>query len=168
VLDREAGGVGDDGEMAYVLRGLIGGQPAVGAAAARLGGVPVALGQGLLLLPGPVVGEDEPVGVVEAVWWGLVERVAVDARAASRLGPIAYVEAEFFGGVGEQASVVWDHGEAVLGPMVQEFSPGAPTAMVGPINAALRWLGVTALVGRDEFDTLELGRHRHVEDWTAG
>jgi hypothetical protein len=54
---------------------LLGGLPAVGEAAALLGGEPVALGQALLLLPGPAVEEDEPVGAVEAVWWGLVERV---------------------------------------------------------------------------------------------
>lgn len=157
----------DDGAVAYVLRGLIGGQPAIGEAAARLAGLLVALGQGLFLLPGPAVGDAEPVGAVEALWWGLVERVALEARAASRHGPIAYVEAEFFGGVGQQASVVWHRGEAVLGPMAQELPPGVPVVRVGPINAALRCLGVTTMDGLDEFETVGLGRHRHVEDWTG-
>jgi hypothetical protein len=50
-------------------------------------------------------------------------------------------------------------------------SPGSVeadgTSRLGPI-AALLWLGASAVDGSDEFDTLELGRHRHVEDWTAG
>ena len=128
----------------------------------------MALGQGMWLLPGPAVGDDEPVGAVESVWWGLVERVADQARASSRLGPIAYVEAEFFGGVGEQAAVVWHRGEAVFGPTAQQFPPEVPEVGVGPINAVLRRLGVTAVDGRDEFDTVGLGRHRHVEAWAAG
>jgi hypothetical protein len=36
-----------------------------------------------------------------------------------------------------------------------------------PINAALRHLGVEAIAHHDEFDTLELGRYRHFEDWVA-
>jgi hypothetical protein len=41
-------------------------------------------------------------------------------------------------------------------------------ASIAPINAALAELGVQAVDGRDEFDTLGLGRHHHVADWTAG
>ena len=118
-------------------------------------------------MPGPAVGDDEPVGAVEPTWWGLIGRVATQARAVSGLGPVAYVEAEFFGGVGEQAAVVWDRGEAVFGPTAQQFPSDVAAVNVGPINGALRALGVTAVDGRDEFDSLGLGRHRHVEDWAA-
>ena len=38
--------------------------------------------------------------------------------AQSRGGLIAYVEAEFFGGIGRQAAVLWEHGEIALGPLV--------------------------------------------------
>ena len=31
--------------------------------------------------------------------------------------PVAYVEAEFFGGLGEQSAVVWQGGERVFGPL---------------------------------------------------
>ncbi len=39
-------------------------------------------------------------------------------RGTSREGPIAYVEADIFGGTGQQASVLWKLGEIALGPLV--------------------------------------------------
>jgi len=73
---------------------------------------------------------------------------------ASREGRIAYVEAEYFGGTGTQASMLWESGQAV----------GAPTVGDHAINAALHALGVVA-EGSDEFDALGLGRFRNVDDW---
>lgn len=75
----------------------------------------------------------------------------------SLAGPLAYVEAEFWGGQGEQRAVVWENGVA-LGE--QEESSMA-------INDALRRLGVEASEGHDRFDTVGLGRHRSVGDWLA-
>ncbi len=124
-----------------MLRGLIAAELAINDAVSRLGGVPVAVGQGLVLLPGPVVDGEEPVGHVKPLWWGLVERVATEARAASAHEPVAYVEAEFFGGVGEQAAVVWHGGNPVLGPLVQRFPAAAAVTPESPINAALRRSG---------------------------
>lgn len=74
----------------------------------------------------------------------------------------------FFGGAGEQAAVVWHRGEVVLGPLAHDFPAAVPVASIAPINAALAELCVQAVDGRDEFDTLGLGRHHHVADWTAG
>ncbi|MFC7613506.1 hypothetical protein ACFQV2_07705 [Actinokineospora soli] len=78
--------------------------------------------------------------------------------ACSALGPVAYVEAEYFGGHGSQAAQVWDGGEAVLGP---DVDPSAGT----PISQALRRLGVARGPDGDEFDAVGLGRHRDPEDW---
>jgi hypothetical protein len=82
----------------------------------------------------------------------------------SRVGAVAYVEAEFFGGSGVQASVVWDVGEIVLGPLIEkEEAPvrGADAA----INQALRRLGVQKKEGTfDEFEALDLGRCRKTDD----
>jgi hypothetical protein len=53
------------------------------------------------------------------------------------------VEADFAGGVGQQGSVVWEHGEVVLGPLVDRIGPLSPAKLAaGPINRALRRLGV--------------------------
>ena len=78
--------------------------------------------------------------------------------SVSRMGPVAYVEAEYFGGVGYQAAIVFDRGDVAQGPV--------RSSRIGPINSALRLLGVRAELGKDEFDTVRLGRYRHLEDWT--
>ncbi|NNN33928.1 hypothetical protein HLK59_26900 [Streptomyces sp. S3(2020)] len=81
-------------------------------------------------------------------------------------GPVAYVEAEYFGGAGEQRAVVWDGGTVVLGPLRVE--EGEPFPSDGsPLSRALRRLGVVAGPGEDEFSAVGLGRHRHSGAWIA-
>jgi hypothetical protein len=77
------------------------------------------------------------------------------ARRESQHGCVSYIAAEYFGGSGGQFAIVWSGGEIVLGPLRE------PDA----INQALRLLGVTAIDGQDEFDTIGLGRHRHTHEW---
>ena len=77
------------------------------------------------------------------------------ARRRSKRGPVGYIVAEYFGGCGGQFSLVWWEREIVLGPLRQ------PDA----INQTLRRFGVKAGDGKDEFDTVELGRHRHTDQW---
>ncbi|HEX2081502.1 MAG TPA: hypothetical protein VHG08_27610 [Longimicrobium sp.] len=84
---------------------------------------------------------------------GLVPRL----RELSRRGRVAYVEAEYHGGDGEQRSIVWEGGE--LRSEAEESSRA--------INSALVSLGVTRTDDADHFDTLGLGRHRSVDDWIA-
>jgi hypothetical protein len=81
----------------------------------------------------------------------------------SAVTPVAYVEAEFFGGVGEQTAAVWERGQRVFGPLflAEDESPPAGT----PISQALRVLGVDKGPHADEFDAADLGRHRHTRDW---
>lgn len=74
----------------------------------------------------------------------------------SRGGALAYLEAEYHGGEGEQRSVVWEDGQA------REPEEGSYA-----IDAALRRLGVERAENADCFDALGLGRHRDVEDWLA-
>lgn len=78
-------------------------------------------------------------------------------RAASAKGLVAYVEAEFFGGAGTQASVLWQHGNRVAGPVV----------CAQAINQALVALGVKRDAASDEFDALNLARHRATDDWSC-
>lgn len=92
-------------------------------------------------------------------------------RRTSREGPIAYVEADFFGGIGQQASVLWEHGEVVLGPLVDPepvnlVERGAHSEW--PFNHVLRRMGVLVSPGHpDEFATVGLGGHRETKDWLA-
>ncbi|MFC8142552.1 hypothetical protein ACFUKV_12460 [Streptomyces paradoxus] len=81
-------------------------------------------------------------------------------------GPVAYVEAEYFCGVGEQRAAVWDGGTIAIAPLhVDEGEPFAPAG--SPISQALRRLGVVTSGGEDEFSAVRLGRHRHSEGWIA-
>jgi hypothetical protein len=84
--------------------------------------------------------------------------------ACSANGPVAYVEAEYFGGVGEQSVEVWDSGKVVLGPLSLAEKAPIPAADT-PISQALRRLGVTKGDYHDEFDAVGLGRHRDTDDW---
>ncbi|MET7609990.1 hypothetical protein [Streptomyces seoulensis] len=130
--------------MAYVLLGVVGGAELLG----RVSGARVvALGQGVGLLP----------DVRGAVSDG-------ELGAWSAAGAVARVEAEFFGGLGEQWATVWEGGGVALGPL--HLAEGEPFPAEGsPISRALRRLGVVAGAGEDEFAALGLGRYRATEDW---
>ncbi|TDT98246.1 hypothetical protein EDD99_6468 [Streptomyces sp. 846.5] len=84
--------------------------------------------------------------------------------AWSGTGPVVYVEAEYFGGVGTQRTAVGARGALAFGPFAVEENESVPREGT-PISRALRLLGVAADRGLDEFDTVGLRRHRHVEDW---
>jgi hypothetical protein len=88
----------------------------------------------------------------------LLPGVEAWAQSLSVSGPVAYVEAEFHGGQGGQCALVWARGGVVLGPLL---------GPIGPINQALRTLGVRPGRDDDEFAAVGLGRHRFTEDWLA-
>jgi hypothetical protein len=129
--------------------------------------ITVSLGQHLSLVPMTdalsdaitVAGAPELEGFWKAPL-GLGDMLA----ACSVTGPVAYVEADYFGGTGTQAAQVWDAGKAILGPLRQ--SEGDPRPATGsPISQALRRLGATRGDCFDEFDAVGLGRHRDTDDW---
>lgn len=76
-------------------------------------------------------------------------------REFSHLGPIAYVETDYFGGKGGQGAVVYAHGEELMPP---KWSKG------GTINAALALLGVPKPFFCDRFAALGLMRFRSNDD----
>jgi hypothetical protein len=86
----------------------------------------------------------------------LTENLAAWAKQISKLTPVAYIEAEYFGGAGEQSAIVWDKSEIKLGPI---------SAEIGPINQALSFLGAKVLSANDEFEAVGLNRGRDSEDW---
>jgi len=79
----------------------------------------------------------------------------INSLAEKLHGKSAYLEAEFFGGDGIQAAIVWEDGRMVFGPIVSHNA----------INEALRRLGVLNDVGHDEFEALGLKRYDHTDDW---
>jgi hypothetical protein len=82
---------------------------------------------------------------------------SIESFAEHFNGPVAYIEAEFFGGDGSQASAIWMRHSRIFGPLVE----------MSAINKALRLLGVTKSGLHDEFAALDLGRHRDTNRWTG-
>jgi hypothetical protein len=85
---------------------------------------------------------------------------AVLLKLYSRLGsrqPVAYIEAEYFGGSGAQAHVLISPNGVDAGFNVSDDA----------INDALAWLGVQPHDGKDRFDTVGLGKHRETDSWLA-
>ncbi|MBN8660279.1 MAG: hypothetical protein J0M35_07965 [Candidatus Obscuribacter phosphatis] len=85
----------------------------------------------------------------------LSKPVIAQLEMLSNLGAVAYVEAEFFGGMGGQSSIAWINGSVSFGPEHAEDA----------INKVLLHLGVQAKRKHDEFDSLGLGRYRHTKSW---
>ncbi|GAB1333372.1 hypothetical protein [Streptomyces sennicomposti] len=154
--------------MSYDLQAVIAGGEALRGVARDLPAARLAsLEQGLSLMPMTRALFDS---VADGSWagalgfWRLPEGFEKTLAAWSAGGPVAYVEAEYFGGVGEQRAAVWDGGSLVLGPLyVEERQPFPPAG--SPISQALRRLGVVASAGQDEFSAVGLDRHRHGEAW---
>lgn len=79
------------------------------------------------------------------------------AAATAKGGGLAYVETEYFGGTGVQAATAFIDGHEVVSP---QSAKGA-----GPINQALRRIGVTRTDANDEFDAIGLGERRTMTDY---
>jgi hypothetical protein len=156
--------------MSYDLRAVIADGEALRDATRDLPAArPASIGQGLSLMPmTDALLETVGDGGTASAWGfrrltGGFEKVLADWSVH---GPVAYVEAEYFGGVGEQRAAVWADGSIVLGPLhVEENEPFPPAG--SPISRALRRLGVVTSAGEDEFSAVGLNRHRHTEAWIA-
>ncbi|MFG2004389.1 hypothetical protein ACGFNU_35080 [Spirillospora sp. NPDC048911] len=159
-----------ENEGMYCLQAVVATEPvllelAVAGAEARI----VPLGQHLSLLPMTdalfdavtVAGAAELAGFCKAPA-GLGRVLA----ACSATGPVAYIEADYFGGTGTQSAQVWDEGRVVLGPV--HLAEGEPWPAIGtPISQALRRLGAAKGAHVDEFDAVGLGRHRNTDRWLS-
>ena len=145
--------------MAYEINAIIGTLPLLISRSAEFTSAAVVpLQSGLALIPIT----DELLNEMDAPgdcgqFYNFTPGVAQWLRAISAAAPTAYVEAEFFGGVGGQSAVVWAGGEQLL----------APTHEPEAINIALRLLGVSRGTSHDEFDAIGLPRHRHTNGWLA-
>ncbi|MEV1329642.1 hypothetical protein AB0J20_08700 [Micromonospora costi] len=83
----------------------------------------------------------------------------------SHRGPVAYVEAEFAGGLGYQSAAVWLGGALRWGPRL-DTAFDRPRAE-WPINAALVELGVEPGPWIDAFAELGLHLERNTAGWLA-
>ncbi|KUH36395.1 MULTISPECIES: hypothetical protein [Streptomyces] len=156
--------------MGYTLQAVIACDEMLRVASREVPGAQVVpLGQGLSLMPMT----DEVVDAVtdgsdgrDLGFWGLPGGFDTLLAQWSVAGPVAYVEAEYFGGDGEQRAAVWADGALALGPLDEPTKKRFSRA-VSPIPQALRRLGARRSLGEDEFEAMGLGRHRSTEDWIA-
>lgn len=84
------------------------------------------------------------------------------ALQASSHAPVAYVSTEYFGGQGGQDAATWVSESLGFSPRSIDYSGEWPNS---PISQALRSIGAVAEPGKDEFDTVGLGRYRSTERW---
>ncbi|RKS05326.1 hypothetical protein DFP74_0920 [Nocardiopsis sp. Huas11] len=154
----------------YCLEAVVAARPVLDAlVGANEHAHPVPLVSGLSLLP-MTDGLFDSVTVAgvprDEVFWKLPSGFDRALAACSTHGPVAYLEAEYFGGAGEQNAQVWDGGRVVLGPL--RLLDGRPVPVGGsPISQALRRLGVVGGEDVDEFDAVGLGLHRRTAGWLA-
>jgi len=148
--------------VGYELYAVVGSERALRAFTLGLDAriVPLAAGMSIVPLTDKLLetlkadsGEDAK--TVSPIFEYLYRAVVDRAVAASEEGPLAYVEAGYFGGQGSEMAAAWDQGDMVM----------EPTESNNPINQALRLLGVKAVPPDDEFDTIGLGRHRRTARW---
>ncbi len=154
--------------MGYELQAVIAADELLHRASREIPGARVApLRQGLSLIPMT----DEVFDAVtdgsdggDLGFWKLPGRFETLLAQWSSAGPVAYVEAEYFGGIGEQRAAVWSDGSLTLGPLDEPEKKRFSRA-VSPISQALRRLGARKSLGEDEFSAVGLDRHRNNEDW---
>lgn len=94
-------------------------------------------------------------GTTISIYDYLTDTISSYCREISKFGLVAYIEAEYFGGTGSQNAMVWDSSQVIFEETLSQSA----------INRSLEILGVCKLQGKDEFDTVGLGRHRDTEDW---
>jgi hypothetical protein len=92
-------------------------------------------------------------------------------RESSRTGPLAYIETDYFGGVGTQRAIAWQDREVLIGPFATETSWNdagliAEPKEAGAINQVLAVLGVWTRGNFDHFDMLGLSHFRSTESAT--
>ncbi|GGJ28069.1 hypothetical protein [Paenibacillus hunanensis] len=85
----------------------------------------------------------------------LIESIKQLCSDFSMISRTAYIEVEYFGGVGTQNAIVWDATHIIFEDTSSEHA----------VNKALQQLGVVRTDDHDEFDTVKLGRHRSTERW---
>jgi hypothetical protein len=156
--------------VSYELQAVIAGDAVLRVASREVPGSQVVpLHQGLSLMPMTHEVFDavtDGVGGEDLGFWRLPGGFDTLLTGWSAAGPIAYVEAEYFGGAGEQRAAVWADGALVLGPL-DESAKKQFSRAVGPISQALRRLGARKSPGADEFETVGLDRHRNNDGWLS-
>jgi hypothetical protein len=162
--------------MGHALRAVIGPTGSASDFASRwVAARAVALPQGFMLIPvtdaliddiSELYGSNRPDPFVELSF--LSAALADAISQSSGEGPLAYIETDYFGGIGQQNAIAWDGRRVVFGPLTSETKWTGdcviqPPASEQAINQVLRSMGVWTRGGLDEFDMLGIGEFRDTE-----
>ena len=159
--------------MGHSLSAILGKESATTHFASRwVLATPIDLPQGLRLIPLTIrLHEDidelvnshqpEPFDEFSYLSASVVEAIIQSSHA----GALAYIETDYFGGVGSQAAVLWDGGKIASGPHKHTVYGDVATqdskeSGILAINLVLKNLGVWCKANQDEFDAIGLSRFR--------
>ena len=121
--------------------------------------VPVLIGQGLSLIPmtEELFDQINSFKVSSAISSFTYLTVNIEEKILDVIDhrPFSYVEAEYHGGQGGQIAIIW---KDKTRHQLLDFGENR-------INQVLRYFGVTANKGQDEFLTMGLGLRRHTSEW---
>lgn len=143
--------------MGHSINGVVASAESLPTIADRHGLALAPLDLGLAFMP---TGPDEldvicaPSATADAQFIYLSDTVLSALKAWSASGPIAYIETDYFGGVGTQSAITIDRGAVVC---------RQAEACRGAINGALRKLGVGHGPATDAFEAVGLHRYRSNE-----
>jgi hypothetical protein len=134
--------------MGHYIRGFIARHADLQRAVTNLPGakiVPLRLDFGFIPVTESLASDDDPAPFEYLTQ--LTDKLALWAQEQSHHCPLAYVETDYFGGVGSQGAIVWEKGTIVFGPCCMPESgqvgrPGATSREKRAINQALRFLGI--------------------------
>lgn len=96
----------------------------------------------------------------------LTSEVREEISDLSLNGKCAYIETEYFGGIGVQISETWENGRKIDGPLISfdgvenKMKYENVTVVKNSINQTLKNIGVHQHEGKDEFDSIRLGEYR--------
>ena len=105
---------------------------------------------------------DQPITPYEE----LTSEIRETLKDLSFFGRCAYIETSYFGGIGVQRSETWDNGKKIDGPFISydgienKMEYENVTIKDYSINQALKNIGIHCQEGKDEFDTVGLGKYR--------
>ncbi len=95
--------------------------------------------------------DSKPIGKFDS----LTENIEVELLKHFNNVKIAYIEADYFGGQGEQIAIIWEDKKRIY---LSDLGDNE-------INKVLKDFGVIADNGKDEFDTVRLGQNRRTKEW---
>lgn len=151
-------------QMAHHITGIIGHRDVLSRLQGHLADQPrFALAESFAFMPlddenlDSIAGLHEEIAIADFVY--LTPRLTEILKTASLDGEFAYIETEYFGGIGGQGAVLFRRGEVAFGPACVKNS-------TGPINEVLLRMGITHKPGAfDAFEVVGLAALRSNDDW---